>query len=226
MGFRNNNGDKIFNNIYGRDDVKNIILMALNAEQPVHVLLTGDPGCGKTQFLENIKGYYKDKACFTIGAHSSKAGMLDYLFKKRPRFLLIDEIEHMPTKDQAVLLSLMQSQIIYETKYRKTRQIRLKCSVFATSNNTKMLDPLLSRFVMINVEKYSYEEFKEIAMKVLTERENVEGENLAMTIIDEVWKNMGEDYANIRDIIKIARLARNVYDVKMITRAMFGTRID
>jgi hypothetical protein len=82
---------------------------------------------------------------------------------------------------------------------------------------------LLSRFVTINVEKYSYEKFKEIAMKVLTERENVEDENLAMTIIDEVWKNMGV-YANIRDIIKIARLANNEHDVKLITRTMFDTR--
>src|SRR5918994_1195656 len=176
--------------------------------------------------LLHIKDY-KDRAYFTIGAHSTKDGMLNYLFEKRSRFLLIDEIEHMPAKDQAVLLSLMQSQIISETKYGKTRQTQLKCSVFATSNSTKkMLDPLLSRFVMINVEKYSYEEFKEVAMKVLTQRENVEDENLAMTIIDEVWKNMGQDYANIRDIIKIARLAYNVHDVKLITRTIFGTRRD
>lgn len=220
-----NNEDRIFNNIYGHEDIKQIIEMTLKAEQPVHVLLTGEPGCGKTQFLENIKGYYKEKAYFTIGAHSTKAGMMDYLFGMRPRILLIDEIEHMPAKDQVVLLSLMQSQILSETKYRKTRQTQLKCSILATSNSTKkMLDPLLSRFVMINVEKYSYEEFKEIAMKVITERENVEDENLAMTIIDEVWKNMGEDYANIRDIIKIARLAHNAHDVKLITRIMFGSR--
>ena len=215
-----NNEDKIFNNIYSRGEIKQIILMALRAEQPVHVLLTGAPGCGKTQFLENIKGYYKDKAYFTIGAHSTKAGMLNYLFEKRPRFLLIDEIEHMPAKDQAVLLSLMQSQIISETKYRKTRQTQLTCSVFATSNSTKkMLDPLLSRFVIINVEKYSYEEFKEIAMKVLTERENVEDENLAMTIIYEVWKK-SSDNANIRDVIKIARLAENMNDVDLVSRTI------
>jgi Holliday junction DNA helicase RuvB len=155
--------------------------------------LTGEPGCGKTQFLENIKGYYKDRAYFTIGAHSTKAGILNYLFERHPRFLLIDEIEHMPAKDQAVLLSLMQSQILSETKYGKTRQTQLKCSVFATSNSTKkMLDPLLSRFVVINVEKYSYDEFREIAMKVLIEREHIADENLAMIIIDEVWKNMEE----------------------------------
>jgi MoxR-like ATPase len=46
--------------------------------------------------------------------------------------LLIDEIEHMPAKDQAVLLGLMQSQVISETKYKKTRQTQLKCCVFAT----------------------------------------------------------------------------------------------
>ena len=119
-GLRNNNVENMFNDIYGRDEIKQIIQLAIKAEQPVHVLLTGEPGCGKTQFLENIKGYYKDKAYFTIGTHSTKAGMLDYLFEKRPRFLLIDEIEHMPAKDQAVLL--MQSQILSETKYGKTRQ--------------------------------------------------------------------------------------------------------
>jgi hypothetical protein len=45
-----------------------------------------------------------------------------------------------------------------------------------------------------------------------------------MTIVDEVWKNTGVTSANIRDIIKIARLAHNAHDVKLITRTMFGTR--
>src|SRR5215211_3031452 len=193
---KKNNEDKIFNSIYGRDEIKQIILMALKAEQPVHVLLTGSPGCGKTQFLENIKDYYKDRAYFTIGAHSTKAGMLDYLFEKRPRFLLIDEIEHMPAKDQAVLLGFMQSQGISETKYGKKRQTQLKCSVFATSNSTKkMLDPLLSRFVIIQVEKYGYVEFKEVAMNVLTERESVRDENLARAIINKV-RDKSSDNAN------------------------------
>jgi Holliday junction DNA helicase RuvB len=219
-GSRNNYGDNIFDNIYGHDDIKQIIEMALKSEQPVHVLLTGEPGCGKTQFLENIKSHFKDRSYFTIGSHSSKAGMLDYLFDKRPRFLLIDEIEHMPAKDQAVLLSLMQSQIITETKYRKTRQTQLKCSVFATSNSIKkLLDPLLSRFVVIKVQKYSYEEFNEVAMKVLLDREGLEEENLATAIIDEVWRKRS-DNANIRDVIKIARLAKNLHDIDLVSRTI------
>jgi Holliday junction DNA helicase RuvB len=161
-----------------------------------------------------------DRAYFTTGAHSTKAGMLDYLFDKRPRFLLIDEIEHMSAKDQAVLLSLMQSQILSETKYKKTRQTQLKCSIFASSNGTKkMLDPLLSRFVVVNVEKYSYEEFKEVATKVLIEREHLEDENLAAAIIDEVWHKRSAN-ANIRQVIKIARLARNLHDVGLVSRTI------
>src|SRR5215216_7690459 len=217
---KKNSENNIFNNIYGHEDIKQIMQMALKAEQPVHVLLTGEPGCGKTQFLESIKGYYRDRAYFTIGAHSTKAGMLDYLFEKRPRFLLIDEIEYMQAKDQAVLLGLMQSQVISETKYRKTRQTQLKCSVFATSNSTKkMLDPLLSRFIVIKVGKYSYEEFKEIAMKVLMERESMEDENLARAIVNKVWQK-SSDNANIRDVIKIARLAENMNDADLVSRTI------
>jgi MoxR-like ATPase len=220
VGFRENNVD-IFNNIYGRDDIKHIIRLAIKSDQPVHVLLTGEPGCGKTQFLENIKIYYKDKAYFTIGAHSTKAGMLNYLFEKRPRIILIDEIEHMPAKDQAVLLSLMQSQILSETKYRKTRQTQLKCSILATSNSTKkMLDPLLSRFVIIKVGKYSYQEFKDVAMKVLVEREFIEHENLARAIVNKVWQKRSES-ANIRDVIKVARLSKNIHDIDVVLNAIF-----
>jgi MoxR-like ATPase len=220
IGFRENNVD-IFNNIYGRDNIKHIIQLAIKSDQPVHVLLTGEAGCGKTQFLENIKANYRDKAYFTIGAHSTKAGMLDYLFEKRPRIILIDEIEHMPAKDQAVLLSLMQSQILSETKYRKTRQAQLNCSIFATSNGTKkMLDPLLSRFVIVKVERYNYEEFKEVAMKVLAEREFIEDENLAIAIVDKVWQKRS-DSTNIRDVIKVARLSKNMHDIDLVSKTIF-----
>jgi hypothetical protein len=51
------------------------------------------------------------------------------------------------------------------------------------------------------------------------ERENVEDENLAAAIIDEVWRKR-TDNANIRDVIKIARLAKNMNDVKLVSRTI------
>jgi MoxR-like ATPase len=219
-GIKKESEDDIFDNIYSHQNIKQIIRMALRAEQPVHILLMGESGCGKTQFLENIKAYYGERAYFTIGAHSTKAGILDYLFEWHPRIVLIDEIEHMPAKDQAVLLSLMESQILSETKYGRARQTQLKCSVFATSNSTrKMLDPLLSRFAIVNVKKYNHQEFKYIAMKILTEREHLEDENLALAIVNEIWQK-GSENANIRNIIKMARLARNLNDIDLLSKTI------
>jgi hypothetical protein len=35
---------------------------------------------------------------------------------------------------------------------------------------------------------------------------------------------MGQDHANIRDAIKIARLAHSAHDVKLIPRTMYSAR--
>jgi Holliday junction DNA helicase RuvB len=167
-------------------------------------------------FLEKILNRYRDRAYFILGAHSSKAGMINTLFEKRPRYLLIDEIEHMPLSDQTLLLSLMQSGIISETKVRKTRSTQLKTWVFATSNATKKLsEALLSRFMVIELEKYSYEEFKDISVQLLVNSEEVDFD-FANTIAEEVYRNFKNP--NIRDIIKIGRIARNRNDVLMIVR--------
>jgi MoxR-like ATPase len=207
----------IFDEIIGHDDIKEIFIMALGSQKkPSHFLLVGPPGTSKTMFLEKILNQYSDRAYFTLGAHSSKAGMINTLFEKRPRYLLVDEIEHMPLSDQTVLLSLMQSGIISETKVRKTRSTQLKTWVFATSNGTKKLsEALLSRFMVIELEKYSYEEFRDISVHLLVNSEEV-GFDLANTIVEEVYKNFKNP--NIRDIIKIGRIARNRNDVLMIVR--------
>jgi MoxR-like ATPase len=210
----------IFDDIVGHNDIKEIFKMALASQRPNHILLVGPPGTSKTMFLEKILKRYNDRAYFTLGAHSSKAGMINTLFEKRPRYLLIDEIEHMSIHDQTVLLSLMQSGIISETKVRKTRSTQLKTWVFATSNGTKKLsDALLSRFMVIELEKYSYEEFRDISVQVLVNSEEEEVESdLANTIAEEVYKNFKNP--NIRDVIKIGRIARNRDDVLMIVRRL------
>ena len=206
----------IFDDIVGHNDIKEIFRMALASQKPNHILLVGPPGISKTMFLEKILNRYRDRAYFILGAHSSKAGMINTLFEKRPRYLLIDEIEHMPLSDQTLLLSLMQSGIISETKVRKTRSTQLKTWVFATSNATKKLsEALLSRFMVIELEKYSYEEFKDISVQLLVNSEEVDFD-FANTIAEEVYRNFKNP--NIRDIIKIGRIARNRNDVLMIVR--------
>src|SRR4029079_19203034 len=139
----------------------------LESDNPVHILLVGPPASAKTLFmLECIK---LDRSYFTLGSHSTKSGMIDYLFQNRPKYLIIDEIEHMPIKDQTALLSLMETGIISETKHKKTRNTQLKTWVFATSNSTdQMLTPLLSRFMVLRFKQYKYEAFQEVAIHLLS----------------------------------------------------------
>lgn len=207
--------DQLFNNIVGYNDVKKLFRMSLSSEKPVHVLLVGPPASAKTLFmLECIK---LERSFFTLGSHSTKSGMIDYLFKDRPRYLIVDEIEHMPMKDQTALLSLMETGIIAETKYQKTRNTQMKTWVFATSNGTeRMLTPLLSRFIVLHFKQYKYENFREIAVHILAQ-EGISSE-IATACADAVWLKMKSK--DIRDCIKIGRLAKMKEDVDWIASTL------
>ncbi len=95
---------ELFSTIVGYNDVKKIFAMSITSQKPVHILLVGPPASAKTLFmLECMK---LERSYFTLGSHSTRSGMLEYLFEKRPRYLIVDEIEHMGIKDQTALLSL------------------------------------------------------------------------------------------------------------------------
>lgn len=204
-----------FESIVGYDDVKRLFNMSLSSEKPVHILLVGPPASAKTLFmLECMK---LERSYFTLGSHSTKSGMIDYLFEKRPRYLIVDEIEHMPMKDQTALLSLMETGIVSETKYQRTRNTQLKTWVFATSNGTeRMLTPLLSRFVVLHFKQYSFGSFQEVCTHILA-REGVPSE-VGQAIADAVWTKLKS--RDIRDCIKLGRLAKTKADVEWIAQTM------
>lgn len=201
----------LFSTIVGYNDVKKIFDMSIRSPKPVHILLVGPPASAKTLFmLECMK---LDRSYFTLGSHSTRSGMLEYLFERRPRYLIVDEIENMGIKDQTALLSLMETGIISETKFQKTRNTQLKTWVFATSNGTdRMLTPLLSRFVTLHFKQYKFENFHEVSTHILG-HEGVEG-TLASKIANAVWWKLKSK--DIRDCMKIGRLAKSEEDVNWI----------
>lgn len=205
----------LFEDIVGYNDIKQIFKMSLESHKPVHILLVGPPASAKTLFmLECMK---LERSFFTLGSHSTKAGMIDYLFENRPRYLLIDEIEHMPYKDQTILLSLMETGILSETKSQKTRNTQLKTWVFATCNNKeRLLTPILSRFMIFHLKPYNRSKFIEISNKILVN--NGTNHDLANTISESVWNKLKS--RDIRDSVKIAKLAKNKEDILMITKTL------
>ncbi len=207
--------EQLFDSIIGYGDIKKLFQLSLTSEKPVHILLVGPPASAKTLFmLECMK---LERSYFTLGSHSTKSGMIDYLFEKRPRYLIVDEIEHMPAKDQTALLSLMETGIVAETKFQKTRNTQLKTWVFATSNGTdKMLTPLLSRFIVLHFKQYSFGSFQGVCTHILG-REGV-ALDIATAIADAVWTKLKSK--DIRDCIKIGRLAKTKEDVGWIAQTI------
>src|SRR6266498_2906193 len=109
-----------FENIVGNADTKLILNKAILSRKPVHVLLVGKPGCAKTMFLTEIMHSFKS-SMFLVGSNTTKAGLVNQLFERRPKIVLIDELEKMSNTDQTSLLHLMETGIISETKINKIR---------------------------------------------------------------------------------------------------------
>lgn len=208
-----------FEEIIGHNDIKQILIKAIFSERPVHILLLGSPGSAKTMFLTEIMQYYMT-SYFVVGSNSTKAGLVNQLFERRPKFLLIDELEKMSVGDQTSLLHLMETGIISETKINKTRQIQLTSWVFATANrDKKIIEPLLSRFVVLRIPEYTLEQFEQIAVSRLT-KEKV-GKEMALIIAEKVWNELHTK--DVRDVIKIARLVTNQEDITHLIDVMKRT---
>jgi Holliday junction DNA helicase RuvB len=195
----------LFDNIIGFKDVKALFEMAIGAERPVHLLLCGPSSSGKSLFMSSLTRL--ERSYYAVGSSSTKSGIFDYLFEYRPRYFIIDELEKMNKKDQTSLLNLMESGVLSELKHKQQRTTQLKTWVFASCNSTdKLLPPLLTRFRDIHFKPYTEEEFVEIVVNVLDREEGVDRE-IALLITDCVYNRLNS--SNIRECVRIARLARN-----------------
>jgi holliday junction DNA helicase RuvB len=112
--------EDVFDEIIGHEHIKRLFGLALRSQGPNHILLSGPPASAKTMILLSLRQHLKN-SCFVDGGNTTKAGIIDYLFKNRAPYLLIDEIDKMSFRDLTFLLNLMETGIVSETKYGKTR---------------------------------------------------------------------------------------------------------
>ena len=206
----------LFEEIVHHDTVKRIFIKALISNRPIHILLAGDPGSAKSMFLNEILRSFKS-SLFVVGSNSTKAGLINQLFEKSPEYLLIDELDKMNNADQTLLLNVMETGLVSETKVNKTRALEMNIRVFATANySSKIIDPLLSRFVVLQLPEYTFEEFREIGLSKL-EQTKLSNET-ANAIIKQVWYVL--ESRDIRDVVKIGNLVTAPADVPFIVRMM------
>jgi MoxR-like ATPase len=152
---------------------------------------------------------YNKTVAIIVSGNNVKSGLIDVLFHLHPKYLLIDEIEHLKSDYQTMLLSVMETGILTQTMHKRIRQAHLKTWIFATSNDTKKLsEPLLSRFRVMYLNEYEFSQFYEIAVKKLL----AEGldKKTAHEIAISVWEQLPNP--NIRNCVQIGRLVKNEPD--------------
>jgi replication-associated recombination protein RarA len=180
---------KVFSNIEGLDDIKEMMLRALESPERAHTLLVRPPACAKSLFMLQIEKFLRTKVYFTEGASTTKAGLQKFIAENQDKeIIIIDEIDKMPMKDQEGLLT--RKRCIYSTKVRNTKTVKANVVIFATSNSTERLSkPLLSRFTV----------FEAISVRIVMKLP----QNTVIQIASSVWKTGSRD---IRAVLKIAKL--------------------
>jgi Holliday junction DNA helicase RuvB len=176
--------DKLFESIIWYDNVKRLFRMALESPKSTSILLSGPPASAKTLFLQCLMKLHN--SYFIDCSNATKSGVVDCIFDYKPKYLLLDELDKLSTKDQAFLLNLMETRIVSEIKYRKTRSMEIKTSVFATSNDIgKIIPSLRSRFFIVKLEPYTYEQFHHITLRLLTSDKHNIDEEIAKAVQGE-----------------------------------------
>ncbi|KAG1677625.1 hypothetical protein FOA52_010406 [Chlamydomonas sp. UWO 241] len=173
--------------IYGHEFIKTALAMALFGGMEKHpspayrlrgdinVLLLGDPGVAKSQFLKYVEKT-ATRAVYTTGKGASAVGLTasvhrDSLTKEwvleggalvlaDKGVCLIDEFDKMNDQDRVSIHEAMEQQSISISKAGIVTQLQARCSVIAAANpvggrydpsrtlaeNVELSDPILSRF--------------------------------------------------------------------------------
>lgn len=178
--------------IYGHEDIKRAITLALFGGVPkdpggkhklrgdINILLCGDPGTAKSQFLKYLEKT-AIRPVFTTGQGASAVGLTAYV-QRHPvtkewtleagalvladrGVCLIDEFDKMNDADRTSIHEAMEQQSISISKAGIVTSLQARCSIIAASNpiggrydasltfaeNVDLTEPILSRFDILCV---------------------------------------------------------------------------
>ncbi|ESO07377.1 hypothetical protein HELRODRAFT_191161 [Helobdella robusta] len=189
-------GDRIFASIapsiYGHDNIKKALALSMFGGEPknpggkhkvrgdINVLICGDPGTAKSQFLKYIEKT-ASRVVFTTGQGASAVGLTAYV-QRNPvsrewtleagalvladrGICLIDEFDKMNDQDRTSIHEAMEQQSISVSKAGIVTSLQARCAVIAASNpiggrydpsltfseNVDLTEPILSRFDILCV---------------------------------------------------------------------------
>lgn len=181
--------------IYGFDIVRRAILMQFFSPESIHILLMGDPGTGKTVFLQSVSSVFPITS-FGLGSGTSGAGLSvtvkgnqvskGLLAMADKGLCCIDELNLMKKEDRASLYSAMEKGFITYDKGGKHYRFDARISLLATANprgdrftgetmeeirKEVPFDPaLLTRFHLVFfIKRPSVDRFMQISRRIIKE---------------------------------------------------------
>ena len=209
-----------FRNIIGYDEIKKILQSTVDNSftgiNSTHVLLEGAPSTAKSVFLQtlnkNLRGYGYNSHYINAESMTS-AGVIDYLFNEDVQYLNLDELDKLEKKHQQMFLNLLQSGILQETKFKKTRLKIMENLVCIASANwiLKISEPLVTRFLTFHLEPYTMQEY-EIIARALLEFKYKKTPEIALYITEQVWNTYTQfryELPVIRNVEQVAKLSGN-----------------
>jgi len=180
--------------VYGHEDIKRAIALSLfggvqknpgdkhKVRGDINVLMCGDPGTAKSQFLKYIQSI-APRAVFSTGQGASAVGLTAYVARSQVTkewtleagalvladkgVCLIDEFDKMNDQDRTSIHEAMEQQSISISKAGIVTSLQARCAVIAAANpiggrydnsmtfseNVDLTEPILSRFDILCVVK-------------------------------------------------------------------------
>lgn len=204
---RNDSLDKIkkifASDIVGLDEIKESIILSLISKEPIHILLFGDPGTGKTKIIKEISKIHS-KTVFGLGSGISGVGLslilkgneiIEGLLPLADQGICcIDELNLLKEQDRGSLYSAMEDGYVSYDKQDKHIRLNARMTLIATANpgkgsmllNSKKIaksqldfDPaLISRFHLVFfIKKSSEEKFQQITNSLLNKKTKINDED-------------------------------------------------
>lgn len=143
----------------------------------------------------------------------SSSGVIEYMFTNDVTYCLLDELDKLEKEHQTAFLNLLESGTLQETKNKKIRKKEMKDTIVIATGNyiEKIMPPLLTRFLTLNIPKYTKDQFYDISVKLLTSQYRKTHE-IAYYIADQIWNIYTEkrnEEPNMRQCVQIASLTDN-----------------
>lgn len=214
-------------NLVGMGHVKQAVVLQMFAKQPVHILLLGDPGTGKTDVLRSAFNL-TPVSSFGLGSGTSGAGLVvtvkgDDIQKgllplADNGLCCIDELNLMKEENRAGLYNAMEKGFVTYDKGGHHFRFDARVKVLSTANpigdefSGKKLDELkkqmpfdsalLSRFhLLFLIRKPDLKKFKKIAEKIAEQKK---------TELSQEESNFIKDYIEYADRIDVRDISKSL----------------